>query len=1278
MKTMPPPKDHDDARERALRLAVDEGIARSRAIREQVDRALETMRSSVKDVLVEDLTANISARELAGKFHAVFRDAIGDVDSLFARQEQRLVSFNIVLFGRTGAGKSSTMTALIRGDGKEISPGRGDHTRKVLSRQWGGGLLRVTDTPGTQGLEAATLAKVARREVELADVVLLVFDDDSQLRGEFAEIAHHVRDLGKPAVALLNVKNKHWGAPERCHDVAEQRQLAQDVRDHVNHIRDCLSADRLHDVPVVALSAQRAVYARAVDDYRGRDVRRCLRLREREGREQLLERSNFNALEALLDELVQADPAGMRTAMLADQAVRQLEETARSARDLGARAAEVADTLESALKDLLVLAGHPSAWRPPRTEETREQYDLLLRVLRDLDQLRGGGFGVGAPSEAEAHAKRYVAAQTGPVERQARARAMTMVSSAMRAGNAVTEAAFRTKVYRSAETERVAQDVAKLLAAYLATRVDVMSATLRVELGRLEQQGIAIDGEAGRAADRLAVGFSAAEIAGPLIALGVGIALGPAGWAAIAYAAVTSAITWVLGKMARVFGRKKRQQREDEIARAASEAERQVGRGFDDVRRKLTDGLVDGAREQLVGRMAEFASAARTLRQVQAATKRATTALRIAATEVPTDVEPAQTYVRRAQTSAAERLALHGPALWLMERWLDDEAVPGRARHRPARRRPVRPPVTTGPGIDAAAATRWLKAFRAADEADGLDAAANDARQPAIAVVGNYSTGKTSFLRRLHQERGLVPPTELKVGAAPETDAVRSYPIGKLVLLDTPGYQSDRGEDDDQATDAVLRSAAVFHLFGPSLLTGDADAVDRLLGALEAEAILRKVQRTYWIINRIDEVAADPVDDPEDFLAAITAKRRELKRRLESRRALADQDIRIDPRRVLAVASDPFRSTGWRKEPASDAMRAHAAWDGMADVDMLLWRLERPLGGNGVRAAAIEHGVRRRWLQGATWSQRTRDREALAKRQEQLAAAATAEARSGEALAGSLLEEAQGIARRRLSELFAELRDPAVAERRAEQLRCWWTDERLIASLEAWHRRAEQAIDVWRIGAQSRLQAMLEDAELRAAWDRVATAPDLGSGRERKARRTMGNAGTGVAGGRDVLKSVDRKVVLDVGHKVFDHKFRPWEAKKLADKFAEASRKAGRAALVLTIVTAAWDVHRFFKGRRADADAEAELQRKFEQLLTASDTWVAEALEGTEVNPGPVTAVGAAVRRLTDLAAEHGTDAAEQDAAQARALRRAGEDRALIDGGLRLLGRPVSTVASWS
>src|SRR5262249_6476605 len=45
------------------------------------------------------------------------------VGDLFQRQERALASFNLVFFGRTGAGKSSLLEALSRGDGSAVSQG---------------------------------------------------------------------------------------------------------------------------------------------------------------------------------------------------------------------------------------------------------------------------------------------------------------------------------------------------------------------------------------------------------------------------------------------------------------------------------------------------------------------------------------------------------------------------------------------------------------------------------------------------------------------------------------------------------------------------------------------------------------------------------------------------------------------------------------------------------------------------------------------------------------------------------------------------------------------------------------------------------------------------------------------------------------------------------------------------------------------------------------------------------------------------------------------------
>src|SRR4051812_28032051 len=166
-------EDVEAGRRTALEEAVRAGQARSTQIQDVVTVALDAMSATVAGVEIAELEGQLEARHVAEQFASVFEEARSDLAELFSRQHERLASFNVVLFGRTGAGKSSTITALVRGDGKGISPMQTDFTDRVLDERWGDDLLRVKDTPGTQGRRAAELADIARREVEVADVVVL-------------------------------------------------------------------------------------------------------------------------------------------------------------------------------------------------------------------------------------------------------------------------------------------------------------------------------------------------------------------------------------------------------------------------------------------------------------------------------------------------------------------------------------------------------------------------------------------------------------------------------------------------------------------------------------------------------------------------------------------------------------------------------------------------------------------------------------------------------------------------------------------------------------------------------------------------------------------------------------------------------------------------------------------------------------------------------------------------------------------------------------------------
>ncbi len=63
-----------------------------------------------------------------------------------AKQKRSLDCFNVMLFGRTMAGKSTIREAITRGDGQTIGKGAQRTTRDVKEYEWNN--LRIIDTPG--------------------------------------------------------------------------------------------------------------------------------------------------------------------------------------------------------------------------------------------------------------------------------------------------------------------------------------------------------------------------------------------------------------------------------------------------------------------------------------------------------------------------------------------------------------------------------------------------------------------------------------------------------------------------------------------------------------------------------------------------------------------------------------------------------------------------------------------------------------------------------------------------------------------------------------------------------------------------------------------------------------------------------------------------------------------------------------------------------------------------------------------------------------------------
>ena len=154
------------------------------------------------------------SEELISFLKSVAKSNASDMGRAFARLRKESRFLTVVLFGRTRAGKSTTMEALTGGDGSSIGVGRQHTTRSTRayyfpsSEDGGpsrGPCCRVVDTPGIDGYRGEELEAMAENYLERADLVLFVMSDDKIGTGELEKFAT-ILALGKETTVLLNVK----------------------------------------------------------------------------------------------------------------------------------------------------------------------------------------------------------------------------------------------------------------------------------------------------------------------------------------------------------------------------------------------------------------------------------------------------------------------------------------------------------------------------------------------------------------------------------------------------------------------------------------------------------------------------------------------------------------------------------------------------------------------------------------------------------------------------------------------------------------------------------------------------------------------------------------------------------------------------------------------------------------------------------------------------------------------------------------------------------------
>lgn len=132
-----------------------------------------------------------------------YKDAYYQTWQFLRLKKEEKSTFNITLFGKTMAGKSTLMEILTHGDGRSIGKGGQRTTRDVRRYEWNG--LTITDVPGINAFNGKEDEDVAIAAARTADLIIFILNDGAPESIE-ADWLCKLKNEDKPVLCLLNCK----------------------------------------------------------------------------------------------------------------------------------------------------------------------------------------------------------------------------------------------------------------------------------------------------------------------------------------------------------------------------------------------------------------------------------------------------------------------------------------------------------------------------------------------------------------------------------------------------------------------------------------------------------------------------------------------------------------------------------------------------------------------------------------------------------------------------------------------------------------------------------------------------------------------------------------------------------------------------------------------------------------------------------------------------------------------------------------------------------------
>ncbi|MCX4546347.1 GTPase [Streptomyces sp. NBC_01565] len=938
------------ARATGLQDACAQAVEESQAAAEALGSRIRELASRVRAVGVRQPGRAAMPAEHG---EVLAEQVLREMEEAVGNRMAHLGTFNITLFGRTGAGKSSLLEALTGGDGSGVSPGSSDWTTEV--HHVVAGKLRVTDTPGVEGwgrsedpekLRARALAALAA-----SDLVVLCFDTQNQRAAEFRTVAEWVVAYRKPAIAVLNVRNSAWRYPPRARTVRVRRGLSRTVREHADELGRGLRSIGLPGTTVIALSAKNAAFARVTGAYAGHDEEGFLRRVAQAGTaDVLLEWSNLQALETLLVEAVGQHATQLRLTALYEQVRTCAARAAENYTALRDEFETLAAQTELGIERVLAVLGAPEVLGRTGEDAGRLAVEKVVVELSYLESLRGRRFPAPSRGSALHYADQLVTARIGPLRAASLARAEQLVDRAMAERRKVTPETFADQVFGGDRIANAVSGIRNDFTVFLKAHLELVAADVRADVKCVMEGGAHISGAKGRLLHRTGVALA---VAGAL-AVAVLTIWNPLGWGflAVGVGGVLGGLTLeLLGSWSR---KRAAARHEQELGRARADARRTVNEAFDQLLADLGRVFTTAAQSCLAEALPEAMAQATTLRESSAACDERLSALEeFLAGLPPQDAQDDPRTVLYRAAAECELYVGRAADLWLGEAWTEGwiaQGQPGTVPH--PRNAPAAPRIDVAPRVaDALAASAtapgagraWLDRHRAALSTDPrtsaviaeLDEVARDGRVR-IAFCGDQSAGKSALIARLLRASGHSIPASLASGGGQVTRHVAEYPWHGLLLVDTPGFQSREDASPQDTRLALAGATVIVHVFNATALAGDLTEARAVLGPGRAAPLL-------LVIGRADEIGIDPEDSPRAFARLCAHKEAELH---EALRRTVDRHRRWPTPVCLSPA--PYGGT------VTDA-----SWDGVTPFADALLEHRKELESVAADIAVLDRAVHR-------------------------------------------------------------------------------------------------------------------------------------------------------------------------------------------------------------------------------------------------------------------------------------------------------------------------------